>query len=205
MTKNMFIKELQSKLGNLPQEELNKILHYYSELIDDKLEDNINEEDAVKSLGNIDDIVRDISNDNSIPKIMYDKVKSSYDKSDNKVIWIFLAIIGSPIWIPLLFALAAVIFAIVITVISLLFTLLLLLGSFYIVGVVSIIASFTLLFTNPITSILAFGIGLTFLGLSILLTNPIILVIKKVTNLLNKKIKSKKYKVCKNEVNVNEK
>lgn len=56
MGKEKFIDELMHKLNYLSEEEISKVLTYYSEIIDDKIEDGMTEEDAVSSLGSMEEI-----------------------------------------------------------------------------------------------------------------------------------------------------
>lgn len=55
-----FIKELESRLTNFSEEEKNKILFYYDDLIYGAVDSGIREEDAISDLGSIDDIVKKI-------------------------------------------------------------------------------------------------------------------------------------------------
>ena len=55
-----FIKELESRLTNFSEEEKNKILFYYDDLIYGAVDSGIREEDAINDLGSIDDIVKKI-------------------------------------------------------------------------------------------------------------------------------------------------
>ena len=57
MDKATFLNELRKRLSFLPKEELDKTILYYSEMISDRMDAGMSEEDAVKAVGNIDDIV----------------------------------------------------------------------------------------------------------------------------------------------------
>jgi DUF4097 and DUF4098 domain-containing protein YvlB len=60
MTKNEFIGALCMKLRNMPAEEAQKTVLFYSEAIDDRMEDGLSEDDAVAAMGDIDDIVHEL-------------------------------------------------------------------------------------------------------------------------------------------------
>jgi uncharacterized membrane protein len=60
MNKAVFLSELASKLEALPQTEVNKSLAFYSEIIDDRMEEGMDEEEAIGGLGNIEEIARDV-------------------------------------------------------------------------------------------------------------------------------------------------
>ena len=60
MNKEIFIKELKKGFKRLPGEEKRKQLSYYSELIDDMIEDGMSEAEAVARLGDVKDICDNI-------------------------------------------------------------------------------------------------------------------------------------------------
>ena len=66
MTKKVFLTELKKKLGKLPKSEVKKRLSFYSEIIDDKIEEGFSEEDAVADVGGIDEIAKLILSEKSI-------------------------------------------------------------------------------------------------------------------------------------------
>ena len=47
MSKTEFLTELKKALEGLPEEDIEKSLEYYSEMIDDRIEDGLSEEEAV--------------------------------------------------------------------------------------------------------------------------------------------------------------
>ena len=60
MTKQVFLNELAAALHSLPREERYRTLGYYDELIDDRMEDGQSEEDAVASLGEPQQVAREM-------------------------------------------------------------------------------------------------------------------------------------------------
>ncbi len=189
MTKVEFLDKLKSKLGHMPYSEVEKIINYYTELIDDKIEDNLEEKDVIKSLGSIDKIVKDIENDNDTINVVSKRVKNVYDNSDKKVLWMLLLVFGFPIWISIL----AVLGSLYLTVLILFLTLFIILISFLISGIVMIFSGFSFSVINMYTSILSFGLGFVFIGLSFLLFKPSVSLIKlffKGQNILINKIRN---------------
>ena len=75
MRKQDFIKELRLNLSFLPKEEIDDRISFYSELIDDKIEEGVKEEDAIKSIGSIDEIINQIIDEMPLSKIAKDKIK----------------------------------------------------------------------------------------------------------------------------------
>ena len=105
MNKNAFMEELCHLLKSLPNAERQQHIDYYEEMINDRMEDGLNEEEAVAALGSAADIAAQILGD------MPQKPARRFP------IWaIVLIVLGSPLWISLLLAAAAVIIAIIITI-----------------------------------------------------------------------------------------
>ena len=63
MTKQEFISELRDKLSRFPKQEVEERLDFYSEMIDDRIEDGLTEEAAISDLGTSDEIAAQIIND----------------------------------------------------------------------------------------------------------------------------------------------
>ena len=105
MRKQEFLDELAARLSNLPKDNLNERLDFYREMIEDRMEEGLSEEEAVAAAGSIDRIVAQIASDRSLP-IIKEKVIVTGALSDK---WkMALLVIGSPIWLSLIIALAAV-------------------------------------------------------------------------------------------------
>ena len=60
MTKKEFLAALRRKLRAVPQAELRERLGFYSEIIDDKMEEGLTEGEAVADVGNVDEIAEQI-------------------------------------------------------------------------------------------------------------------------------------------------
>ncbi len=112
MNKEEFLRELEKALASAPAAEREKTLDFYSELIDDMVEEGGTEEEAVAGLGKIDDIAKDAVNEIPVTVFVKDKVK----KRKIAPMTIALIIMASPIWAPILISAAAAVFSIYITV-----------------------------------------------------------------------------------------
>ena len=106
MKKEEFISNLRKKLLGMPKKEIEERLNFYSEMIDDKVEEGILEDDAVLSLGSIDSIAEQIISDIPFSKIAKERISK---KRSFKTWEIVLIAVGSPIWFSLLVALFAVV------------------------------------------------------------------------------------------------
>lgn len=116
MNKNEFLLALRSKLSSLPEEDIEKSAGFYSEIIDDHIEDGLSEEEAVCAVGSVDEIASQIMSEISLPKLIKSKVRQ---KHSLKAWEIILLVLGSPIWLTLLAAAAVVILALMIVALSL--------------------------------------------------------------------------------------
>lgn len=101
MTKIEFLDILNNKLSYFPETEVNDRISFYTEMIDDYMDDGLTESDAVEKLGNIDEIVESIAGDISLVKIAKKNFKP---KRKLSVLEITLLIVGFPIWFSLLAA-----------------------------------------------------------------------------------------------------
>ena len=60
MKKNEFLAELRGRLAGLSEADLNRSLDYYAEMIDDRMEDGLSEDEAVNAVGTPAVIAEDI-------------------------------------------------------------------------------------------------------------------------------------------------
>ena len=120
MTKVELTLALTKKLEGLPWEEVERSMEYYNEMIDDRMEDGMSEEEAVAALGSIDEIAQQILSDIPLTKLVRAKIKP---KRTMKAWEIVLLTLGFPVWFPLLISIAAVIFSIYVTIWSIVITL----------------------------------------------------------------------------------
>ena len=167
MRKQDFIKELRLNLSFLPKEEIDDRISFYSELIDDKIEEGVKEEDAIKSIGSIDGIINQIIDEMPLSKIAKDKIKPKRKLSGLEIA---LIIVGSPIWLSLLLSLIAVLFSLYIIGWSIVISIWAILISLIAVLVAGIALTIVSLFSNSALVALSYlGATLVILGLTILM------------------------------------
>ena len=97
MDKKAFLSQLKKGLSDLPQTDINERLNFYSEMIDDYMEEGLSEEEAVNRIGAVNEIAA---------QILADASPAPKKRSPWKIAAIIL---GSPIWFSLLIAVFAVI------------------------------------------------------------------------------------------------
>ena len=108
MTKQKFLDKLRAKLKGLPKREVEETLSFYSEMIDDRIEDGCSEEDAVLAVGDVDKIAADKLGGELSEKPSKSGAKK-IKQGDGKKLALIIA--GSPLWVPLLISALAVIFS----------------------------------------------------------------------------------------------
>ena len=166
MNKAEFLDKLERSLQGLPDDAIADRVEFFSEMIDDLIEEGYSEEDAVAGIG---EVVEDISNemlaDIPITKLIKEKVKPK-----KRLKWweLTLIIVGSPIWLSLLVAALAVILSLYISVWSVVASLWSVFASFAGIalgGLVYSVASFCM--GETLSGIACIGIAVASAGLAI--------------------------------------
>lgn len=116
MNKQEFLTQLRKRLAGLPQDDIEERLLFYSEMIDDRIEEGLTEEAAICAIGTMDELVSQIVSETPITKLVKEKLTP---KKSLKTWEIVLLILGSPIWLTLLIAALIVILSLYITLWSL--------------------------------------------------------------------------------------
>lgn len=167
MNKNEFLTALRERLQGLPEEDINKSIDFYCEMIDDRVEDGMSEAEAVEALGSIEEILSQILSEVSLPKLVKEKVKP---KRALKAWEIVLLILGAPLWIPLVATVIITVLAVYLSVWTVIISLYAVDLSIAVSGLVCIGVALALLFDGQIIPCgVVFGAGLVCVGLSILL------------------------------------
>lgn len=183
MLKVEFISALRKRLTGLPPREVEERIVFYSEMIDDRIEEGKSEEEAVSELGNVEELAKKILAETPIMHIVKERVKP---KRALSTLELLLIVLGSPIWLSLLAALIAVIvgiFAVVLSVFASLWAVDLSLAALGVGGLVGFIG---LLFAGSFVSgLMLLGAGILSAGAAILL----FFVCKAITVMLGKSIK----------------
>ncbi len=183
MSKQEFLAQLRKGLSGLPQDDIEERLTFYSEMIDDRTEEGLSEEDAVSEIGSVDTIISQIVADTPLTKL----IKEKTPKKRLSVWEIVLLALGSPIWISLLIAAFAVILSLYISLWAVIISFWAVFGSFIGCAFGSMIAAIVFAVGEKgITGIAMASAGLVCAGLSIFLfygckgaTNGTLLLTKK--------------------------
>ena len=116
MNKNDFLEKLKNELNVYSSDEVEKSISFYSEMIDDRVEDGMPEEEAVASLGPVEEIVNQIKCELPLSTIIKTKAQEKYEKNKDKTgrnaVLITLLILGFPVWFSILISIFAIIFSV---------------------------------------------------------------------------------------------
>ena len=75
MKKQEFLENIRKEIKGLSECEVKERIAFYSEMIDDRIEDGLTEEEAVLEIGPISKVVSDVFSDISFIKIAKDKIR----------------------------------------------------------------------------------------------------------------------------------
>ena len=179
MNKQEYLNALRDALEKQSISNIDNMIEYYDEMICDRMEDGMSEEDAVNSMDSITDIVHEAVLDKSVPTLVKEKVKKSRDKAKSEGkewIWILLAVLGFPVWFPLVLTFAILLFVFFLVFWILVGTLFIIVLALGISAVACFFASFTVLFgyiSFP-GFVVSLGGALALAGITILLWKPIV-------------------------------
>lgn len=160
MRKQEFVSKLRKKLSALPRRDVEERIAFYSETIDDRIEEGLLEEEAVNAVGSVDEIAEQIINDTPSAKAPAVKTAGGWK--------ILFLILGSPIWLSLLVAVVAVAFSLYAVVWSVVVSLWAVFVSLVAVGVAGPIGGIVYLCMGfGTTGFVTLGAGLACAGLSV--------------------------------------
>ncbi len=185
MNKQEFLLKLSQKLADLTQEDIDKSLDYYSEIIDDSVEDGQSEDEAVEALGSVEEIASQILSDSTVTK---KPLPVQSKKQGFSALALILIILGFPLWFPII----ATIFSLILTAYILIWALVVVLYAVVFAFAAVSVAGFVMFAHSLITghiinSFIFLGVALTFVGvtiLSVLFANLIVKLIAKLSKLI---------------------
>lgn len=184
MTKEGFLAQLRQQLWALPEADRQNSLDYYAEMIDDRMEEGLSEEEAVAAIGNLEEIVQQILGETPRPPVeVKPEQKQQKLKQDNTKTWlIILLVLGSPVWIPLLASAIGTVIGIYVSLWSVVIALYAAFLALAVSSVGCIVGSF-FMFGGVTGGIVAWGAAMVCAGLAILLLLLVNLAAKGMVNL----------------------
>ncbi len=165
MNKAEFLQKLDAGLAGLSRKDREEQLNFYSEMIDDRMEEGLAEEDAVAAIGSVKEIISQI-----VTERYYASLSAPPKKERSRLpVWaIVLLIVGSPIWISLAAAAFSVIVAVYASIWSVVASLWAVFGALVGTGVGVILGGILYsIFVNVTAGLCLIAGGLVCAGLSI--------------------------------------
>ncbi len=167
MSKQEFLSRLREGLKGVPQTDLDERLTFYSEMIDDRMEEGMSEEEAVSAIGPVEDVISQIISEIPLPRIVAERVKP---KRQIRIWEVILLVLGSPIWLSLLLTFIVVLFSLYIAIWAVILSLWVVEASFAVCALAFVAGMFLFLFRGDFFSALAiFSGALVLAGLGIFL------------------------------------
>lgn len=165
MNKQEFLLKLRNRLSDLPQDDREERLTFYAEMIDDRMEDGLSEEQAVCEIGNIDELTAQIVADIPFTRLVKEKITPQKKRTAWEIILILL---GSPVWLSLLIAAFAVLLSLYIALWSVIISLWAVFGSLIAAALFGVVAgSILACCNNVLTGLATLGVGILCAGMSI--------------------------------------
>jgi uncharacterized membrane protein len=165
MNKQEFLSKLKNSLSRLPKKEVDERIEFYSEMIDDRVEDGLIEEQAIAGLGTVEQVATQIVSEIPLSKIVTERIKP---KRKMKAWEIVLLVVGSPIWLALLisaFAVAISLYAVLWALVVSAWAVVISFGAGVVGGV---LGGLLMIFTsNALSGLALIGAGITCVGLMI--------------------------------------
>ena len=165
MRKQEFLAQLRKGLSGLPQDEIEERLTFYSEMIEDQVEEGFSEEEAISAVGSVDGIVAQVVAETPLAKIAKERMKSKRRINAGEIV---LLALGSPIWISLGIAAFAVILSLCISLWAVIISLWAVFASLAVCSISGVLAC--VIFTvggNGASGIAMLAVGFVCAGLSI--------------------------------------
>lgn len=109
MHKQEFLAQLRKGLSGLPQADIEERLTFYSEMLGDRMEEGLSEEEAVSAAGPVSEIVAQAVADIPLARLARERIRPTRRPKAWEIV---LLALGSPIWLSLAVAAIAVILAV---------------------------------------------------------------------------------------------
>lgn len=167
MKKNEYLEKLRNNLRNIPEDEANDIMEFYSEYFDDAGVEN--EDKVMAELGTPERLAVKVSANYVIHDMEKVQEKKEIFKPHLSRIWVIvMAICGSIVWVPLALTAAILLFTVILVMGLLVFSLGL--GCIALVagGVVMFVMGICTMITNIEVGIMGLGAGLLCVGTGII-------------------------------------
>ena len=166
MTKAEFLQAIETGLAGLPHQDREERINFYSEIIDDRIEEGLSEEAAINEIGSVDEIIRQTVTDR-----YYTSLQNPPKQKNRLPVWVIVLLcVGAPLWISLAAAAFSIVVSIYATIWSVAVTLWAVFGALVGAGAGCILGGIIYaIWVHPTAGLLAISAGMVCTGLSILM------------------------------------
>ena len=166
MTKSEFLTALACELSGLPNEEIAARVAFFDEMIADRIEEGMEEADAVAAMGTPKEVAAQIVAEFPLAKLVKARVCAHRRLSTGEIA---LLAVGAPLWLSLLLALFGALLSVYASLWACVLSLWVTAAAAVSSGVGMVLAAVPMLFMRRVaTALLLLGVGLMALGASIL-------------------------------------
>lgn len=167
MKKHEFLAALEKALSGLPSAEIAARVAFFDEMIDDRIEEGLLEEEAVAALGTPEEVAAQIVKEMPLGTLIKEKIKPRRRLEAWEIV---LLVVGAPLWISLLVSLISGIVSLYASLWSGIASLWCAFGATIASAVGGVLTSLPLFFEGyPAKGLLLLGTGLAAAGFSVLL------------------------------------
>lgn len=167
MNKAAFLEALRPRLKGLSEEDIMNSLDYYSEMIDERIEDGLTEEEAVAAVGSVEQAAAQILSEIPLKRIIKQRFQRSRALTGLEIA---LIVLGSPLWLSLLFAAFMLLLGVVIAVFAVVVSIFAVHLALLISAVAVVVGGVVLIFMRGVLpALMMVGAGLAAAGLGLLL------------------------------------
>ena len=167
MTKLEFLAALAGRLSLLSQEERQKSIDFYSEMIDDRLEEGMSEDEAVASLEPVEVIAREILCDQPLADLLRARTSVSAGTKRHSVLQTILLILGFPIWFPLLLTGVILVLCVYLVIWCLIISVYAVVAALGLSALTAVVTGFVFIASHPASCLLCIGAGAVLAGLCV--------------------------------------
>lgn len=168
MNKKVFLEELRNWMEEFSMEQIERTLSYYEEIISDKMEEGMTEEEAVRSLGSPEEIVKEMLLELPIPTLIGERLKPK----KGLAFWqMGLMAVGGVIVFPILFSLIMAAFSVYLSIWMVVAALYFTVAAIGVSGMAALVGATVMTFRGEVLQGI-FGLGAFFVlaGLTILIS-----------------------------------
>ncbi len=176
ITRGSYLKALRDNLRNVPPQEAEDIMQYYIEYFDEAGPEN--EQKVIEELGSAWQLAQKVSAGYVIQNIESGEGNQTIKQKASNTWVLVTAIVTSPVWIPLIFALAVVAFSLLIALFAIVVAFFASAVGFAVAALVMLVAGVVTMFESIGGGLIMFGAALLFAAATIIMVLLAVGVIK---------------------------